>query len=209
MRTLIKPISECATKRSDHDNGFFIQNETWGSCFHRLMTRKENEVWIKFNRHPKCMHTYTKFPSRVAHLVFHVYVNYNPKFSVLLALRPGSKIIGFDQPQKSGDYLNRSFLVLSPSGLEPKVFEYQADFIQEQEQETLFFFQYEEQGVIYPCTERSYFKGRHVQHMYLDQKGYQTIREAAGGDKYDHQPPPDRYDYYEGDSGQLIGDFIP
>lgn len=65
-----------------------------------------------------------------------------------------------------------------------------------------------ESDVIYPCTERSYFKGRHVQHMYLDQKGYQTIREAAGGDKYDHQPPPDRYDYYEGDSGQLIGDFI-
>lgn len=194
MKALIKPISQCATKRSDHNNGFYIQSETWGSCFHRLLTKKENEVWIKFNRHPKCLHTYTKFPARVAHLVFHVYVNYHPHFSVLLKLAPGSRIIGFDQPQRSGEYLNRSFLVLSPSGVEPQVSEYMPAYGEEEDKE-LFFFQHGEEGGLYSCNEEAFFGGREVQHLYLNANGYQTIPAAAGGDKFDHQPPPDRSSY--------------
>lgn len=207
MKALIKPISQCATKRSDHNNGFFIQAETWGSCFHRLMKNKPNEIWVKFNRHPRCLHTYTKFPARLSHVVFHVYVNYDPRFSVLLELTPGSRIIGFDEPQRSGEYLNRSFLVLSPSGIEPQVFEYMPEYGEEQNK-ALFFFQHGEDGGIYPCTEETYFKGRQVQHMYLDQEGYQTIPAAAGGDKYDHQPSPHRYEHYEGDGSAPISDFV-
>ena len=199
MKTVVKPIIECASKRSDHNNGFFIQAETWGSCFHRISSRSHpDEIFIKFNRKPKCFHTYTKFPARVANLIFHVYVNYEQETSVLLDLSPGSRLIGFDQPQPSGEYLNRSFLILSPSCIKPEIFEYVPEYGIEEDINT-FFFQHGQEREIYPCNEGTFFKGREVQHLYLDAAGYQTIPQAAGKDKFDIVPPSE---------GDAKGDMI-
>lgn len=201
MKKVIKKIIDCHVKKSDHDNGFFIQGETWGSCFFRFMRNVKDQIWIKHNSQPNCFHTYTKIPSRLDDQVFHVYINYKKGKTVLLRLPAGGRVLGFDSPQPSGEYLNRSFLVLCQHESPDVEISKQPG----NSEEDFFFSKGECPPLI--CNPTEFFRGRDVQHMYIDAAGYQTIPEAAGADKFDILPTPDEpSNHFEGNGTFKIGE---
>lgn len=110
----IQKLAEMPTKRSDHDNGYYIQDVHWGTCFHRRSTRRK-DFNIYHNRLPRFLHTYTRIPEAAWHETYSVYVKYEVGESVYLD-SPDGLVVGFDAPQPSADerYLNRSFLVYAP-----------------------------------------------------------------------------------------------
>lgn len=118
MHHKIERLADQPTKRSDHDNGYYIQESHWGTCFHRRAT-KWQDFHIYHNRRPQFLHTYTKVPLHAWENVWSVYLNYRPGQVPVLEIGKHDIIVGFDHPQASGEYLNRSFLVYSPEGVPP------------------------------------------------------------------------------------------
>lgn len=111
---IIEKLAEMPTKKSDHENGYYIQNAHWGTCFHRRAT-KRIDFSIYYNREPQFLHTYTRIPEAAWGDTYSVYVNYEAGEAVKINC-PGGMVIGFDAPQPSrcGQYMNRSFLVYAP-----------------------------------------------------------------------------------------------
>lgn len=167
----IKPFTEVATKKSDKENGYFIQSEHWGTCFHRV-SRTRKEIDITYNVNPKCFHTYTKFPDFIADKVFDVYVNYHKDESVVVDLKGYDRIIGFDLPQLSGEYYNRSFLILCPDGEPPKV-----DTLKVSASEETFWLNTEEG--YRPFNLDFMFRGRTVQKLLVSEDGYPRVRNLS------------------------------
>jgi hypothetical protein len=122
----IKRLTDCQTKKSDRKNGYYIVPENWGSCFHRIATKKEF-FEITHNSQPKNFHTYTKIPSALAHNVFHVYVNAELYLNLLIELPKGARIVGMYDPQISGNFLNHAYLIYCPTGEAPEISPYEAD----------------------------------------------------------------------------------
>lgn len=129
MKTLIKPLNECQTRKSDKGNGYYIVSETWGTCFHRISTTK-NFFEITHNSQPVNFHTYTKVPASLADRTFHVYANPHISNNLLIHMPKGGRIVGMYYPQLSGEYLNYSFLIYCPTGEAPEVEEYYVDDMQ-------------------------------------------------------------------------------
>lgn len=107
---LIRPFEECPQKKSDSGNGYYIVSDVWGTCFHRIASRKERfEVqWID-NR------TYTKIPASAIAKTYHVVVNFKHQ-AFKLDVQDRYRIVGIHQPVRhvAKEYLTQSFIVYSP-----------------------------------------------------------------------------------------------
>lgn len=171
MKTFIKPLSEITAKRSDHNNGYFIVPRFWGTCFYRLTRNEQYKIRVKYNRKPSHFHTYTKIPSRLADRVFFVYANYPKSEKVGLVVPTGGRVVGFDHPQASGDYLNRSFLVLSPSGEIPEVKIDESGLSDNCKKEEFLLLGRPDAVII---NEETFFKGKDNVCMFMNEEGYQA-----------------------------------
>lgn len=168
----INKLAELPTKRSDHDNGYYVQAAHWGTCFHRKATK-----WVDFhvyhNRQPSFLHTYTKVPLPAWERTYSLYCNYTPEVEPVIQIGEHDIIVGFDHPQPSacGRYLNRSFLVYSPEGTAPEI-EY-ADATGEAVHDPEGFWEEKAEQRRW-VNAASFFKGKAAQLIRLDEEGYQT-----------------------------------
>lgn len=115
VNAIVKKLADCEQKRSDHDNGYYIVAETWGTCFFRI-SKTRDHIELEHYRNPKCDHTYTKIPEKYLPNVYFVYVNVRREKGFILSLPAGGRIVGMHeaQPSKDGKWLNHSFLVYCP-----------------------------------------------------------------------------------------------
>jgi hypothetical protein len=113
---VIRPITELPSKRSDKDNGYFIVDGLWNTCFFRIAKNKDR-FEIMANNAPKCAHTYTKIPAALVDKVYFVYVNYQAGY--WLHLPAGAIVIGMHeaQPHKTGGWKSQACLVYCPQGM--------------------------------------------------------------------------------------------
>jgi len=117
FNVIIEPITSLETTKSD--NGYFLVKGIWGTCFHRIATKKDRFEIIA-NRLPKCAHTYTKIPSYIADRTFFVYVNFTESFKIIMPA--GGVVVGFSEAQRhisKPEWLSVSCLVYSPTGERP------------------------------------------------------------------------------------------
>lgn len=114
------PIQTFRTKKSDGENGYYIVDGLWGSCFHRIATKRE-AFEVVGNCNPTCQHTYTLIPSKLAENTYFVYVNF--KGGYIVRLPNGATVVGIDeaQPHKSGGWFSQSMLIYCPDGYAPVV----------------------------------------------------------------------------------------
>ncbi len=120
MRTLIKLLSACDSARADKEsNGYYIVTEKWNTCFFRWAKNITDRIEVRVNSNPKVAHSYTRIPSILKDKVYFIYVNTQEGFKILL--KEDDIIIGGYEPQPSGEYLNYSFLIYSPTGSHPDV----------------------------------------------------------------------------------------
>lgn len=113
------PVNQFETEKSD--NGYYLVKGLWGTCFHRIATRKERFEIIA-NRDPKCAHTYTKIPATLAEKTYFVYVNWQASVGFQLFLPAGGSVIGLSEAQKhisNPNWLSASYLVYCPTGEAP------------------------------------------------------------------------------------------
>lgn len=120
FNAICAPITQMRTQKSDHENGYYIVAGLWGTCFHRISTKRDR-FEIVGNNNPKCPHTYTKIPAALADKTFFVYVNYREGFKINLPR--GGIVVGLHeaQPHKSGGWWSQSALIYSPTGEAPTV----------------------------------------------------------------------------------------
>lgn len=120
FNVICAPITTLRTQKSDHNNGYFIVSGLWGTCFHRIATKRDRFEIIG-NNNPKCPHTYTKIPSALAEKTYFVYVNYKAGF--VINLPAGAIVVGMHEAQsaKLGGWWSQSALVYSPTGEAPIV----------------------------------------------------------------------------------------
>lgn len=113
FNVIIAPITQMRSRRSDSNNGYYIIDGLWGTCFYRIATKRDR-FEIVANSNPKCPHTYTKIPATLADNTFFVYVNFKQGYKV--ALPPGSYVVGMHeaQPHNIGGWWSQSLLVYSP-----------------------------------------------------------------------------------------------
>lgn len=120
FNVICKPITQLSTRKADHDNGYYIVEGLWGSCFTRIATKK-TRFEIVGNNNPRCGHTYTKIPAALANKTFFLYVNYQAGYKIQLPL--GAIVVGLHQaqPHKTGGWWSQSCLIYSPTGEMPEV----------------------------------------------------------------------------------------
>jgi len=118
FNVICAPITEMPTQKSDHNNGYYIVSGLWGTCFHRIATKRDRFEVIG-NNNPKCPHTYTKIPSALAGKTFFMYVNYREAFKINLPI--GAIVVGMHeaQPHKNGGWWSQSALIYCPTGEAP------------------------------------------------------------------------------------------
>lgn len=185
MNVIIRKITDCNFRveskgyrksGAEKTNGYFLVGEerkpgSWGTCFLRIISSRskkpQDQIDITYNTDPSFFHTYTKIPQSIAHNVFHVYVNYEQGSSICLDLPQGARVIGFDTPQPSGSYLNRSFLIYSPSGVEPTIETTSFGSVNE-----TFFIRTGEEREMSTFSREDMFKGRVIQKLFLSEEGY-------------------------------------
>lgn len=128
LNAIIRPLNECPSKRSDSGNGYFIVSDTWGTCFFRRTTKRDH-ITIEAHQGPnRVLCSYTKIPDFLFNKVFHVYINASVSFGIFMP--KGSALIGiYDEPSKSANFSNYSFLVYSPTGEAPVVEEYHDEIL--------------------------------------------------------------------------------
>lgn len=120
FNVICAPINTIRTQKSDKDNGYYIVSGLWGTCFHRIATKRDR-FEIVGNNNPKCPHTYTKIPALLADKTFFIYVNYRQGFKINAPV--GAIVVGMHeaQPSKSGGWWSQSVLVYCPTGEPPTV----------------------------------------------------------------------------------------
>jgi hypothetical protein len=104
-----------------------------------------------------------------------VYANPEKGLDTVLTLPQGALVVGFDHPQASGDYMNRSFLVYCPDGGKPEVSYIPATEATEEDPEG-FWIQKENR---YWHNAATFFKGRAAQRIFLNGDGYQRKLDLA------------------------------
>ena len=121
FNTLIRKFEDCPQKQSDHKNGYYIIADVWGTCFHRIATKKEKfEVKYIKNR------TYTKIPKNALKNTYHCVVNFTTQaFELILPENERFKIVGIHEPTKhvSKAYFTQSFIVYSKADFKIKIIE--------------------------------------------------------------------------------------
>jgi hypothetical protein len=123
FNVICAPVTDLLAKKSDHNNGYFVVEGLWGSCFFRIATQKQH-FEIVGNNNPRCPHTYTKIPLFRAGNTYFVYVNYKKGYKI--ALPKGAIVVGLHQaqPHKLGGWWSQTCLVYCPSGESPVVEEF-------------------------------------------------------------------------------------
>lgn len=127
VQAIIKKLADCEQKKSDHNNGYYIVSETWGTCFFRISHTRDH-ITIEHYKNPTCDHTYTKIPIKYLPNVYFVYVNFKANTGFLLNLPAGARVIGMHdaQPSKCSKWLNHSFLIYCPDeNSEPTISEHE------------------------------------------------------------------------------------
>lgn len=167
LKTVIKKLSECEQKYSDHRNGYFIVAETWGTCFFRV-SKTRDHIEVEHYRNPTCDHSYTKIPEKYYENIWFVYVNISNEiadFGHTLSLPAGGRVIGMHEPipSKDGKWLNCSYLVYSPDKSAPTV--------DMNENEAGFWLKYTniETPFLYSLSLLCPLK---VRHMYINEEGF-------------------------------------
>lgn len=123
MKQVVKLLSECSTKKAEKEsNGYYIVTEQWNTCFHRWANNITDRIEVRVNSIPNVAHSYTRIPAILKDKIFFVYVNCLDVEGFQIVLRGQEIIVGGYDPQASGEYLNYSYLVYSPTG-EPPVIE--------------------------------------------------------------------------------------
>lgn len=122
FNVICEPITAMRTQKSDNGNGYYIVSGLWGTCFHRIATKRDR-FEIVGNNNPKCPHTYTKIPAALSDKTFFLYINYREGFKINLP--SGAIVVGMHeaQPAKSGGWWSQSALVYCPTGEPPTVYE--------------------------------------------------------------------------------------
>jgi len=120
FNVICEPITEITTQKSDHENGYYIVSGLWGTCFHRIATKKDRFEIVGSSK-PKCSHTYTKIPAKLAGKTFFLYVNYKEGFKIKIS--KGCMVVGMHEAQKSkiGGWFSQSFLIYCPNSDAPSV----------------------------------------------------------------------------------------
>lgn len=128
VNAIVKKLADCEQKKSDHNNGYYIVAETWGTCFFRI-SKTRDHIEIEHYKNPTCDHTYTKIPEMFLPNVFFAYVNLKADKGFILNLPAGGRIIGMHDPQpsKCGKWLNYSFLIYSPDEVQPSISEHEKE----------------------------------------------------------------------------------
>jgi len=125
MKTVIKLLSECNTKKAEKEsNGYYVVTEQWNTCFHRWANNITDRIEVRQNSIPEVAHTYTRIPAILKSKVFFVYVNCLDVEGFTIELKEKEIIIGGYEPQKSGGFLNYSYFIYSPIGEQPVINSY-------------------------------------------------------------------------------------
>lgn len=164
VNAIVKKLADCEQKKSDHDNGYYIVAETWGTCFFRI-SKTRDHIEIEHYKNPTCDHTYTKIPEKYLPNIYFVYVNFKVKTGFVLSLPAGARVIGMHdaQPSKDGQWLNNSFLIYCPDeNLEPSISEYEKEGYWLQSVNVSEPYQYTMQML---CPLK-------VRHMYINEEGF-------------------------------------
>lgn len=164
LNVIVKRIAYCEVKKSDHENGYYIVAETWGTCFFRISQTRDH-IEIEHYRNPKCDHTYTKFPAYLQPHIYFIYVNIKADQGFILNLPAGARIIGMHdaQPSKDGAWLNYSFLVYCPDeNTEPFISDFEKQGFWLQSVNVTEPYQYTMQML---CPLK-------VRHMYINDEGF-------------------------------------
>ncbi len=168
MKIYQERLPNCLVKAK---NGFYIVEGYWGTCFLKRTgsPKRQTEIKMFYRRLPNCFHTYTTYPASIQDNMWFVYCNYLADQSVAIHQLPGLRVVGFDQPQKSGEFLNRSFLIYCPSGEEPEV-----TIRDIESQGEHFFLENHETKELVPFGIRDMFRSRQIQVIRLNNDGYQA-----------------------------------
>jgi len=109
FHVLVRKFTDLPQKQSDSGNGYYIVSDVWGTCFHRIATKKEKfEVKYIKNR------SYTKIPKIAINNVYQVVVNFKEQaFEIKLPENERFIIIGIHEQVShvSKDYYTQSFLI--------------------------------------------------------------------------------------------------
>jgi len=120
LNVAIKRLDDCEQRKSE--NGYFIVSENWGTCFFRVAHTRPTFEIQRFSA-PVAERTYTKIPVAAYDNVYNVYINVHQYTFFTLNLPTNACVVGMSDPQQSGEFLNYSLLVYSPSGEPPTVTE--------------------------------------------------------------------------------------
>ncbi len=164
VQAIIKKLADCEQKKSDHDNGYYIVAETWGTCFFRI-SKTRDHIEIEHYKNPVCDHTYTKIPEKYLPNCYFVYVNVKNDAGFILSLPAGGRIIGMHDAQtsKCGNWMNHSFLIYCPDeNLEPTISEHEKEGFWLQSVNVSEPYQYTMQML---CPLK-------VRHMYINEEGF-------------------------------------
>jgi hypothetical protein len=181
-KIVVKRMTEVAVKKSDHNNGYYIQAEHWGTCFHRVLTspNRDSEIDMTYERKPTSFHTYTKFPARIKENVFDIFVCCLSTETVIITLPRGARVIGLDEPQvgqyKNLTLKNQSFMIYCPTGEEP-VIACEVDTWSSTPQPEIPWYRHGEEAGMFPLVPEMIFRGRKIQKIFLNPEGYQIKRE--------------------------------
>lgn len=123
MKTVIKLLADCETKRADKEsNGYYIVTEQWNTCFHRWASNVHDRIEVRVNNNPFVGHSYTRIPAALKDKIFFVYVNCLDVEGFTIILRDRELIVGGYEPQRRGGaWLNYAYLIYSPTGEAPTV----------------------------------------------------------------------------------------
>ena len=109
FNVLIRKFTDCPQNKSDSNNGYYIVSDVWGTCFHRIATKKERfEVKYIKNR------SYTKIPLKAIENTYHCLVNFkNDAFEIDIEENERFKIVGIHEPvgHTIKDYFTQTFIV--------------------------------------------------------------------------------------------------
>lgn len=119
FNVLIRNINDCPSKKSDSGNGYYIVSDVWGTCFHRISTKKYRFV-VKYTNN----RSYTKIPKTAIQNTRHCLVNFiNQAFEIIVPENERFRVVGIHEPVKhvSKDYKTQSFIVYARCDFEIKI----------------------------------------------------------------------------------------